>query len=138
MTSKPDIMSMTLPELTEFVKSLGEPQFRAKQLFSWMHSGTPIEDMTNLSKKFRERLLEEADYRLPTIEKKFVSKLDGTVKYLFALLLLRFFCSGQLSLFFLFLSPGVLFTSNTGYKSTSMNLLFIPYLSQWIIFCLII
>lgn len=85
MTNKPDIMSMTLPELTEFVKTLGEPSFRAKQLFTWMHTATPIDEMTNLSKKFRERLKEEADYRLPTIEEKFTSKLDGTVKYLFAL-----------------------------------------------------
>ncbi|MBR6808312.1 MAG: 23S rRNA (adenine(2503)-C(2))-methyltransferase RlmN [Clostridia bacterium] len=85
MTNKPDIMSMTLPELCEFVKSLGEPSFRAKQLFSWMHAGAPIDRMTNLSKKFRERLTLEADYRLPTIEEKYVSKLDGTVKYLFSL-----------------------------------------------------
>ena len=85
MTNKPDIMSMTLPELTEFVKTLGEPSFRAKQLFTWMHSATPIDEMTNLSKKFRERLKEEADYRLPAIEEKFVSKIDGTIKYLFGL-----------------------------------------------------
>ena len=85
MTNKPDIMSMTLPELSDFVVSLGEPKFRAKQIFQWMHSGTPIDEMTNLSKKLREKLKEESDYRLPTIEEKFVSKLDGTVKYLFAL-----------------------------------------------------
>ncbi len=85
METRPDIMSMTLPELGEFVKSLGEPAFRAKQLFSWMHKGTPIDEMTNLSKAFRDKLKSEADYRLPTIEKKFTSKLDGTVKYLFAL-----------------------------------------------------
>ncbi|MBR5447472.1 MAG: radical SAM protein, partial [Clostridia bacterium] len=76
---------MTLPELSEFVKSLGEPAFRAKQLFSWMHKGTPIDEMTNLSKAFRDKLKAEADYRLPAIERKLVSKLDGTVKYLFAL-----------------------------------------------------
>ena len=80
MTNKPDIMSMTLPELTEFVKTLGEPSFRAKQLFTWMHSATPIDEMTNLSKKFRERLKEEADYRLPAIEEKFTSKIEGTIK----------------------------------------------------------
>ena len=85
MNNKPDIMSMTLPELGEFVKTLGEPSFRAKQLFTWMHSGTPIDEMTNISKKFREKLHEVADYRLPTIEEKYVSKLDGTVKYLFGL-----------------------------------------------------
>lgn len=76
---------MTLPELREFVTSMGESAFRAKQLMKWMHSGTPIEEMTNLSKDFRRRLAEEADYRLPKIEDKFVSEIDGTVKYLFSL-----------------------------------------------------
>ena len=85
MTRKPDIMSMTLPELSEFVKEMGESAFRAKQLFSWMHSATPIDEMTNLSKSFREKLKESVDYRLPTIEKKLTSKIDGTVKYLFSL-----------------------------------------------------
>ena len=85
MDQKKDIMSMTLPELREFVTSMGESAFRAKQLMKWMHSGTPIEEMTNLSKDFRRRLAEEADYRLPKIEDKFVSEIDGTVKYLFSL-----------------------------------------------------
>ena len=76
---------MTLPELREFITSMGESAFRAKQLFKWMHSGTPIEEMSNLSKDFRRRLSEEADYRLPKIERKLVSKKDGTIKYLFAL-----------------------------------------------------
>lgn len=76
---------MTLPELREFVTAMGESAFRAKQLMKWMHSGTPIEEMTNLSKDFRRRLAEEADYRLPKIEDKFVSEIDGTVKYLFSL-----------------------------------------------------
>ena len=85
MDQKKDIMSMTLPELREFVTSMGESAFRAKQLMKWMHSGTPIEEMTNLSKDFRRRLAEEADYRLPKIEDKFISEIDGTVKYLFSL-----------------------------------------------------
>ena len=85
MDQKKDIMSMTLPELREFVTAMGESAFRAKQLMKWMHSGTPIEEMTNLSKDFRRRLAEEADYRLPKIEDKFVSEIDGTVKYLFSL-----------------------------------------------------
>ena len=85
MDQKKDIMSMTLPELREFVTAMGESAFRAKQLMKGMHSGTPIEEMTNLSKDFRRRLAEEADYRLPKIEDKFVSEIDGTVKYLFSL-----------------------------------------------------
>ena len=85
MDSKKDIMSMTQAELKDFVVSLGEGAFRAKQLFKWMHSGTPIDEMSNLSKTFREKLKTVADYRLPKIEEKFVSKIDGTVKYLFSL-----------------------------------------------------
>ncbi|MGN1346995.1 MAG: 23S rRNA (adenine(2503)-C(2))-methyltransferase RlmN [Eubacteriales bacterium] len=80
-----DIMSMTPEELKEFVKSVGEPEYRAGQLFSWMSRGAAIDEMTNLSRRFRDVLKTEADYRLPTIEKKLVSREDGTVKYLFSL-----------------------------------------------------
>lgn len=83
--SLPDILSMTLPELETFVASIGEPKYRASQLFTWMHRGTPIEEMSNLPKSFRDKLQKEADYRLPKIEQKHVSAIDGTVKYLFSL-----------------------------------------------------
>lgn len=80
-----DIMSMYPDELAEFVGTLGEKPYRAGQLFSWMAKGTPIDEMSNLSKAFREKIKESADYRLPKIEDKLVSKLDGTVKYLMSL-----------------------------------------------------
>ncbi len=80
-----DIMSMTVDELKGFVKTVGEPEYRAGQLFTWMSRGASIDEMTNLSKKFREALRTQADYRLPTIERKLVSQIDGTVKYLFSL-----------------------------------------------------
>ena len=78
-------MSMTVDELKGFVKSIGEPEYRAAQLFTWMSRGAAIDEMTNLSKKFRDALKSEADYRLPAIERKLVSQIDGTVKYLFSL-----------------------------------------------------
>lgn len=78
-------MSMYPSELTEFVKSIGEPGYRAGQLFGWMARGVGIDEMTNLPKQFREKLSAEADYRLPKIEKKLVSAIDGTIKYLFLL-----------------------------------------------------
>ena len=84
-TARPDIMSMTRDELKEFVVSLGEKGFRAEQLFMWMHKGVPYEEMTNLSAAFLGKLRENAEYRLPKIEQKLVSKEDGTVKYLFEL-----------------------------------------------------
>jgi 23S rRNA (adenine2503-C2)-methyltransferase len=64
---------------------IGEPRFRAKQVFSWLSSGTPIAEMTNLSKALREKLSSLCVDTLPKVEKKLVSQIDGTVKYLFAL-----------------------------------------------------
>ena len=84
---KRDIKSMNLPELTEFVKELGEKPFRAKQLYQWIHVklAPSLDDMTNLSKDFRERLKENAHYTsLETVE-MFESGIDGTRKYLFGL-----------------------------------------------------
>ena len=82
-----DIRSMYMDELKELLKSLGEKPFRAAQLFSWLHEKQVenYDDMTNLSKTFREMLSEK--YPLVTLvqEECLVSKKDGTRKYLFAL-----------------------------------------------------
>ena len=80
-----DLLSMTPAELEAFVLSLGEPRYRAEQLFVWMHRGAELSEMNNLPKAFREKIAAAAEYRLPKIEQKFVSAKDGTVKYLFAL-----------------------------------------------------
>ena len=80
-----DLLSLYPEELQELIVSLGEPKFRAKQIFSWMHRGVGIDGMTDQSKKLRERLHETAVVDLPVIEQRLVSKLDGTVKYLFGL-----------------------------------------------------
>ncbi len=85
LNEKADLLSMNIPELEEFLASLGEPKYRAKQIFTWMHRGVGIDGMTDISKKLREKLHETAVVDLPTVEKKLVSKLDGTVKYLFGL-----------------------------------------------------
>ena len=82
---KTDLLSMNIPELEAFLVELGEPKYRAAQIFSWMHRGVTIDGMTNLSKKLRETLNERAEVFFPRVEQKLVSKLDGTVKYLFAL-----------------------------------------------------
>ncbi len=83
---KADILSMTPDELKEFIRSIGEKDFRAKQLYDWMQKGASFEEMTNLPLSLRTKLSETAEYRLPKIEEKLVSKLDGTVKYLFSLI----------------------------------------------------
>ncbi|MGN1409530.1 MAG: 23S rRNA (adenine(2503)-C(2))-methyltransferase RlmN [Eubacteriales bacterium] len=85
MTTKPDIMSMTAEELVPVLEALGEKKFRAKQLFEWMSRGVEIDEMTNLPKSLREKLKTECDYRKVKIEEKYVSKIDGTIKYLFSL-----------------------------------------------------
>ena len=76
---------MDLSELSEFVKNIGEPAFRAKQIAAWLPLGTPIDEMTNLSKSLREKLKENTTDTLPKVEEKLVSRIDGTVKYLFSL-----------------------------------------------------
>lgn len=81
-----DIKSMTLSEMTEFVKGLGEPAFRGKQIFTWLHRGaTSFDEMSNLSKALREKLNQECYITAPTVERKQISRLDGTIKYLWHL-----------------------------------------------------
>ena len=83
---RPDILSLSKDELTELLTRYGQPRYRATQTFSQLMQGVGIEDMTNLPKALRERLTSDCEYRLPTVEKKLVSKIDGTVKYLFRLI----------------------------------------------------
>ena len=81
-----DIKSMDLPELTEALAALGEPKFRAKQLFTWLHRGArSFDEMTNLSKALREKLRTQFDLTPPEVARRQASKLDGTVKYLWRL-----------------------------------------------------
>lgn len=84
-TNKTDLLSLLPDELEQFVISLGEPKYRAKQLFAPMHAGTDPQSITNIGKALKAKLSETAFYYLPTVRRKLVSKLDGTVKYLFAL-----------------------------------------------------
>ena len=85
MTTKVDLLSMLPEEMAEYFVSIGEPKFRAKQTFQRLHRGERIGDITNLSKALRERLIAETIDTLPYVEEKLVSKIDGTVKYLFRL-----------------------------------------------------
>ena len=81
-----DIKSMTQQELSLFFKELGEPAFRAKQAFTWLHRGAvSFEDMTNLSKPLREKLAAQCFITAPVVARKQESRLDGTIKYLWEL-----------------------------------------------------
>ena len=77
---------LTKKELKEYIEKIGESSFRAKQIFKWVHSGIESADeMTNISKALREKLSADFEIYLPRVYKKLVSKIDGTVKYLFEL-----------------------------------------------------
>ena len=84
--SKIDIKSMTIPEIKEFLTTLGEPSYRAKQIFSWLQSGVvSFDEMTNLSKSLRAKLDEQCYIADVKIVKRLESAIDGTVKYLYEL-----------------------------------------------------
>jgi len=83
---KQDIKSMTMAELQDAFAALGEPKFRAKQVFAWLHRGAvSFEAMTNLSKPLRETLDSLYFINKPTVARKQISRLDGTIKYLWRL-----------------------------------------------------
>ena len=81
-----DIKSMTLEELTAWFKEQGEPAFRAKQVFRWLYRGvTSFEEMSDLSKALRQKLTDSCFITAPQVARKQMSKLDGTIKYLWRL-----------------------------------------------------
>ena len=80
-----DLLSLLPDELSALMKELGEPAYRAAQMFPQLHRGISPDGMTNVGKKTREKLATVAEYHLPTVRRKLVSREDGTIKYLFAL-----------------------------------------------------
>lgn len=84
---KTDIKALTYEQLNTVLNEMSLPKFRAKQIFQWLHKYgcDSFDDMTNISKDLRERLSESYFISSCAIEDKYVSRLDGTVKYLFRL-----------------------------------------------------
>ena len=82
-TRSRDIRLLTLEELQDLVKELGQPAFRAKQLNEWIHDKNvcSFDDMTNLPAALREKLSERFSFNVPVELVKQVSK-DGSRKYL--------------------------------------------------------
>ena len=81
-----NIKSMTLPELTAAIKEMGQPAFRGKQIYTWLHKGvTSYDEMTNLSKALREELAQKYPICAPQVVRKQESQKDGTIKYLWQL-----------------------------------------------------
>ena len=80
------LRSMTLPEMTQLFKDLGQPSFRAKQVYTWLHKGVrSYEEMTNLPKGLRDTLAEQYPLLVPQVVRKQESQKDGTIKYLWKL-----------------------------------------------------
>ena len=87
---KQDIRSMYLTELEEMLGGLGQPKFRAAQLFRWLQSGeTEFDNMTNIPVSLREELKERTYIADVKIVRRLASKLDETVKYVYEL------CDGE-------------------------------------------
>lgn len=83
---KIDIKSLPFEQLLKEVQALGVPAFRAKQIRTWLQNGvTSFDAMTNLPQSLREQLGETFVIPHVKIERKLVSQIDGTVKYLFSL-----------------------------------------------------
>ena len=80
------LKSMTIPEIGVILKELGQPAFRAKQVYSWLHKGVrSYEEMTNLPKALRDTLQEKYPICAPKVVRKQESQKDGTIKYLWEL-----------------------------------------------------
>ncbi|MFQ8663114.1 MAG: 23S rRNA (adenine(2503)-C(2))-methyltransferase RlmN [Lachnospiraceae bacterium] len=84
---KKDIASFGYDELIEEMKQIGEKPFRAKQIYSWLHEklADSFDEMTNLSKAFREKLDHEYEIKKVTMAARQISQVDPTEKFLFEL-----------------------------------------------------
>ena len=80
------LKSMTQQEIAGVLKDMGQPAFRAKQLFSWLHKGVRSYDqMTNIPQNLRQLLAEKYPIHAPEVVRKQESQRDGTIKYLWKL-----------------------------------------------------
>ncbi|MBQ2786017.1 MAG: 23S rRNA (adenine(2503)-C(2))-methyltransferase RlmN [Oscillospiraceae bacterium] len=81
-----NLKSMTAPEIGTLLKEMGQPAFRAKQIYTWLHKGVrSYDEMTNLPKALRETLAENYPINAPAVVRKQQSQRDGTIKYLWQL-----------------------------------------------------
>ena len=81
-----NLKNLTQPELAAILQELGQPAFRAGQVFAWLHKGVrSYDEMTNLPKNLREVLAEKYPICPPKVVRKQESARDGTIKYLWEL-----------------------------------------------------
>lgn len=80
------LKSMTQMELGAVLKELGQPAFRTKQVYTWLHKGVcSYDEMSNLPKALRDTLAEHYPLYIPQVVRKQESQKDGTIKYLWRL-----------------------------------------------------
>ena len=81
-----NLKNMTQAELAALLKELGQPAFRAKQVYTWLHKGVrSYDEMNNLPKGLRDQLAEKYPICAPKVVRKQESQKDGTIKYLWQL-----------------------------------------------------
>lgn len=81
-----NLKSLTQQELADVLKEMGQPGFRAKQVYTWLHKGVrSYDEMTNLPKALRDALAQRYPICAPKVVRKQESKKDGTIKYLWQL-----------------------------------------------------
>ena len=86
ITNKLDLKSMSSQALSKLLEDLGQPKFRALQLFKWLQSGVDsFDEMTNIPLSLRKELNELGYIATVKPVRKYVSKIDGTVKYVYEL-----------------------------------------------------
>lgn len=77
-----DLKSMTPEELSAWCRERGQPAFRGKQIFQWFSRGIrSVDEMTDLPRALREEIA-AVGFSAPAVERKQVSRQDGTIKYL--------------------------------------------------------
>ncbi len=82
---KKAIDDYTYDELCSILADIGEPRYRAGQVFSWLAKGAAIAEMSDLSGALRDKLAERFEIARPNILRRYESRLDETVKYLMGL-----------------------------------------------------
>lgn len=80
------LKNLSEEEMKDFIISIGEPKFRASQIYSWVYKNVKdFDDMKNIPKTLREKLREKSKIGNIDIDLRLESKVDNTKKYLFLL-----------------------------------------------------
>ncbi|MCL2579734.1 MAG: 23S rRNA (adenine(2503)-C(2))-methyltransferase RlmN [Oscillospiraceae bacterium] len=82
-----NLRGLARTELAGLLNEMEQPAYRAKQIFSWLHQKrvSTFDEMTNLPASFRQSLAQRCTIGGVKVQKRLVSSIDGTVKYLYGL-----------------------------------------------------